>query len=854
VGRRVVLLASLLAALALGGSVSAAAAPQEVTITASDGAKLACGLFEPEGTPPAGGWPAIMMFHGLGGKRQDLYPLGVQFAPAFASLMCDARGHGVSEGLFGLDGPRDVQDTKELFAWLAARPEISDTQIGALGISLGGGAVWNATTAGVPFKAIVPVITWTNLATALAPQGLSKSGLVQYLAQLVPESRWDPELLASKASLITSTNMATVTALTASRSPLSKLGSVTTPTLLIQGRRDFLFDIDQALAAYNALRGPKRLYVGDLGHPPGITPASAPDSTEYWGDAYKWFDRFLNGKANGIDKKVVELGHDPYDGKTTTYTALPQTKTASVLLPGSTTMSGANGKVMRGARITGGPNETFGVSTVVVRYSGAKSWDRLVAVLATGTTPITAGGVKLSATKGTVTIKLMNQALRVAAGAKLTLYLGSTSLVQSSANALYLASVAPDAQITIGRVTLNVSKLKKAVSTGKGSRRLHTRHATPGVTKTQIVLGATGPLTGAESQYQPTLSGAKAYFDYVNAHGGLNGRKIVYTIEDDQYNPAQTVPLTQKLVEQDGVFAIFNSIGTEHALAVRQYLNDKKVPQLFVGSGAAVIGREHTKFPWTIGLLPSFEGEGLIYGRLIAKDHPKAKIAVLYEGDEYGNELLAGLKRGLGARAGQIVATQPYALLDASVTQQVQTLKASGADTFVIFALPKQAIQAFVAADKLGWKPVEYVTSVSIDPAVMQIVKLNASPGAGVGATSTAFLHDPTNPTQKRSPGVKLYLHIMKRYLGGEDPKAVAHIYGMMAAYTMVEALKRAGANPTRASLLRAAQHLDVANPFLLPGLRITTSPSNYFPITKTYLVRYQHGFWNVLGRPLATS
>ena len=850
------LLGSLLAVLALGGSAFAAPAPQEITIAASDGVKLACGLIEPEGSPPSGGWPAIMMFHGLGGKRQDMYPLGIQFAPAggFASLMCDARGHGQSEGLFGLDGPRDVQDTKELFAWLIARPEISDTQIGALGISLGGGAVWNATTAAVPFKAIVPVITWTNLATALAPQGLSKSGLVSLLASLVPESRWDPELLGSKASLVTSTNMATVTALAASRSPISKLASVSTPTLLIQGRRDFLFDIDQALAAYKALRGPKRLYVGDLGHAPGISPATAPDATEYWGEAYKWFDRFLNGKANGIDKKVIELGHDPYDGKTTIYTTAPATKTASVLLPGSTTMSGANGKVARSARITGHPNETFGVSTVVVRYSGAKNWDRLVAVLATGTTPITAGGVKLSAASGSITIRLMNQAVRVAAGKKLTLYLGSTSLAQSPANGLYLASVAPDAQITIGRVTLNVSKLKKAVSTGNGLRRAQAHRATPGVTKTQIVLGATGPLTGAESQYQPTLSGAKAYFDYVNARGGVNGRKIVYKIEDDQYNPAQTVDLTRKLVEQEGVFAIFNSIGTEHALAVRQYLNDKKVPQLFVGSGAAVIGQQHATFPWTIGLLPSFDGEGLIYGRLIAREHPNAKIGVLYENDEYGDELLAGLKGGLGAKAGQIVAAQTYALLDASVTQQVQSLKASGADTFVIFALPKQAIQAFVAADKLGWKPVEYVTSVSIDPAVMQIVKLNASPGTGVGATSTAFLRDPTNPTQKRSPGVKLYLQIMKRHLGSEDPKAAAHIYGMMAAYTMVEALKRAGANPTRASLLRAAQHLDIVNPFLLPGLRITTSPSDYFPIGKTFLVRYRQGFWNVLGSPLTTS
>jgi branched-chain amino acid transport system substrate-binding protein len=378
--------------------------------------------------------------------------------------------------------------------------------------------------------------------------------------------------------------------------------------------------------------------------------------------------------------------------------------------------------------------------------------------------------------------------------------------------------------------------------------------ATPGVTPTQILLGATGPLSGSESAYAPTLTGAQAYFDYVNAHGGVNGRKIVFRVEDDQYNPVETVQLTQKLVEQDGVFAIFNSIGTEHALAVRDYLNMHQVPQLFVGSGAAVIGNQHAKYPWTIGLLPSFTGEGLIYGRLIAKDHPKAKIGVLYENDEYGQELLAGLKRGLGSHAGQIVGTQSYALLDTSIVSQVTALKASGADTFVIFALPQQSAQAFVAASKLGWKPTEYVTSVSIDPVVMHIVHLSSDNSVGVGATSTAFLHDPTNPTQSKSAGVKLYLQIMKRYLPREDPKAVAHIYGMMAAYAMVDALKHAGKSPTRASLLHAAQHLTETNPFLLPGLTLTTTPTDYFPIGRTYLVRYLHGFWNVLGKPLKTS
>jgi alpha-beta hydrolase superfamily lysophospholipase len=449
-----------------GGSAFAAT-PQQLTFVASDGASLACSLLEPDGAAPTGGWPAVMLFHGLGGKHQDMEPIATQFlAPAgYASLECDARGHGVSEGLFGLDGARDVQDTRELFIWFTSRPEISDTQIGALGISLGGGAVWNALTSGVPFKAAVPIITWTNLLTALAPHGLSKSGLVQLLAGLVPTSRWDPQLLAASAGLTTSADLTAAAALAASRSPVSKLPTITTPTLLIQGRHDFLFDIDQALVAYKSLHGPKRLYIGDLGHSPASNPPA--ELPTYFGEAVKWFDRYLRNVSNGVESKPsIVLAHDPWDGKPTSYKTLPPMKTISVTLPGTTTMSGATGKVVRSARITGGPHETFGDSTVVVRYSGAKNWDRLVAVLAVAgnSTPITAGGVKLTAASGKVTIKLMNEAIRVAAGKKLVLYLSSTSIAQDPGDALYLAAVQPGAEITIGRVTLNVSVLTKAVS------------------------------------------------------------------------------------------------------------------------------------------------------------------------------------------------------------------------------------------------------------------------------------------------------------------------------------------------------------------------------------------------------
>jgi alpha-beta hydrolase superfamily lysophospholipase len=467
VGLRFAVLVAIVGALSWSGSAFAST-PQQLTIPMSDATQLSCSLTEPDGAPPASGWPAVMLFHGLGGRHQDIEPLATQFlAPAgYAALACDARGHGTSGGLFGLDGPRDVLDTKELFAWLTTRPEISDTQIAALGISLGGGAVWNAAVAGVPFKAIVPVITWTNLTTALAPQGLSKSGLVQLLASYVPQSRWDPDLLAAAGSLVTSTNMGTVAALASTRSPLSHLSTLTTPTLLIQRRRDFLFDADQALAAYKLLKGPKRLYLGDLGHAPGLSPDTARDAAIYWGEALKWFDRYLKGGPATLPPSVIELGHDPYDGKTTTFKSLPATKTISVALPGSTAMSGTTGKVVRSVRITGGPHETFGDSTVTVSYSGATNWDRLVAVLAISgnPSPISAGGVKLNAASGTATIKLMDEAVRIPAGKKLVLYLGSTSLAQSPANALYLSAVQPGAEITIGRASLKLSVLTKAVS------------------------------------------------------------------------------------------------------------------------------------------------------------------------------------------------------------------------------------------------------------------------------------------------------------------------------------------------------------------------------------------------------
>jgi pimeloyl-ACP methyl ester carboxylesterase len=452
-------------ALVWAGAANAAT-PQQLTVTVSDGAKLACSVTTPDGSPPTGGWPGVMLFHGLGGKHQDVEPIATGFlAPAgYASIACDARGHGASPCCWALAAPPVVQDVKDLFAYFTTRPDVSDTQIGALGISLGGGTIWNAATSGVPFKALVPVITWTNLQTALAPQGFAKLGLVLYLSGLVPQAMWSPILTAAAAALTAGNTTGPGGVDWNANQSIQKLQGFSTPTLMVQGRHDFLFDIDQVLATYTLLQGPKRLYLGDVGHAPAPNPTA--EQPYYFGLAVKWFDRYLKGTQNGVEKTHVELAHDPWDGKTTTYTAAPPTKTISVNLPGSTTLHGAAGKAVRSVRVTGGPHETFGDSTVTVRYSGAQGWDRLVAVLCVqgSSTPISVGGVKITGVSGTATIKLMNESVKFAAGKKLVLYLGPTSLVQDPGDAVYIASVQPTAQITLGKATLKLSVLKKAVS------------------------------------------------------------------------------------------------------------------------------------------------------------------------------------------------------------------------------------------------------------------------------------------------------------------------------------------------------------------------------------------------------
>jgi ABC-type branched-subunit amino acid transport system substrate-binding protein len=367
--------------------------------------------------------------------------------------------------------------------------------------------------------------------------------------------------------------------------------------------------------------------------------------------------------------------------------------------------------------------------------------------------------------------------------------------------------------------------------------------ADPGVTSTTVLLGGTVPLTGEAASFGAVGPGAKAYFDYVNGKGGVLGRKISYIYYDDAYNPSQTVQATRRLVEQDRVFAIFNSVGTANNLAIRDYLNAVKVPQLYAGDGSQQINRP-VQYPWTMGFLMSYRGEGDVYGKSIVASRPKAKIAVLYENTDLGRDMLTGLTRAIAGKGPKVVANQPYEFTGADVSSQIALLKASGADTLMLFATPKFFLNAITATHKLGWKPQLYIASVSIEPGIMKIARLNA-PELTKGALSIAFVKNPNDPVWAKDPAVALYRSIMKRYNPSGRVTDVYNWYGMTVAWTMVETLRKAGKNLTRASVLKAAQSLDTgANPFLLPGIRLKTSRTDYRPLGTVYLYRYDNKEW----------
>lgn len=334
-----------------------------------------------------------------------------------------------------------------------------------------------------------------------------------------------------------------------------------------------------------------------------------------------------------------------------------------------------------------------------------------------------------------------------------------------------------------------------------------------------ILLGGTAPLSGSSSASASAARGAAAYFKYANARGGVHGRSLEYRLVDDASDPAQAVEATRELVEQDEVLAIVDPLGTERNAEVRDYLSGKKAPQLFA-----------------TGFRPGNEAEGWIYGTYLARTRPEARIGVLYQNDAGGQELVAGLMRGLAPARSKLVVTSSYEATDADVQSQLTELKASGANVLALFATPRLARQAYAFATRLGWRP--------------QIVVGAASGATAVeGAISITSLKDPTEPRWRDDAAVRLYRSIMAKYAPGANARDLLHAYGMAAAYETVQVLKAAGKTPARAAVSAQARKLhDASNPFLLPGITVATGRADRFPVEQAQLRRWSKGRWRSFG------
>ena len=380
-----------------------------------------------------------------------------------------------------------------------------------------------------------------------------------------------------------------------------------------------------------------------------------------------------------------------------------------------------------------------------------------------------------------------------------------------------------------------------------------TATAETGITPKIVSIGGTFPLTGPASGYAPIPVAMKAYFSYINTRKGADGkrgvfgRQILFNYLDDGYNPANSVQLTRRLVEQDKVFAIVGSLGTEVNLAIRPYLNSKKVPQLLNATGATTWGRDWKQFPWTTGWQPDYELEGKVYGQSIARNSPNAKIAVLYQNDDYGKDYLRGLEAGLGDKTSNIVGQEAYEVSAPDVKSQVAKLRASGATVFVILATPKFTIQAYVIAKALGWAPpVIYTNSVSATDTFLTLAQKS---GAGTLVNNTYTLQyakDPANAKWNGDAAMKLYREVMTKYYPGGSSVTVQNnalnLYGVAVAHAFVQLLEKAGPNPTRAGIMKAFRSWNQANPFLLPGNLQRTGPTNQFPIRCEQVMKFTDG------------
>lgn len=367
----------------------------------------------------------------------------------------------------------------------------------------------------------------------------------------------------------------------------------------------------------------------------------------------------------------------------------------------------------------------------------------------------------------------------------------------------------------------------------------------PGVTDTEIKIGQTMPYSGPVSLNNPTGKAMTAYFAKINDEGGVNGRMIKLISLDDGYSPPKTMEQTRRLVEDDEVLIIFGTLGTPTNLAIQKYLNGKKVPQLFITTGVTKFG-DPKNYPWTMGFMANFATEASAYATYVLSNRPDAKIGVLYQNDDYGKDLLKGLKAALGNKATRlIVAESTYEVTDPTVDQQIVTLKSSGADVFMNFSTPKAGAQAIRKTYDIGWHPLHFLASPSNSMSgTLKPVGFDKA----IGVISATYSKDPSDPQWASDPGVQGYLAFMKKYYSEADPTDPNALRGYDEAMALVQVLKQCGEDLTRENVMRQATDLKALQlPMLLPGITVNTSPTNYFPINQVQLERFDGAHWTRL-------
>jgi ABC-type branched-subunit amino acid transport system substrate-binding protein len=336
-----------------------------------------------------------------------------------------------------------------------------------------------------------------------------------------------------------------------------------------------------------------------------------------------------------------------------------------------------------------------------------------------------------------------------------------------------------------------------------------------------------------------------AYFNKINAEGGINGRKITFISYDDAYSPPKAIEQARKLVESDEVLLIFQPLGTPSNSAIQKYMNSRKVPQLFVASGATKWG-DPKNFPWTMGFQPNYQSEGHIYAKYILEHFPNSKIAVFWQNDDAGKDQVKGLRDGLGDKAGMIIADKSYEVSDPTIDSQIVALHDSGADIFFSWAAPKGSAQAIRKVGELGWKPKFFLANTATSvAAVLKPAGLENSKGI----ISTAYLKDPTDPAWKDDAGVKTWQAFMDKYYPDGDKEDSYAIFGYAAAETLFQVLSQCGNDLSRENIMRQAASLkDYRNPIILPGIAINTGPTDFRPIEQMRLVQFDGTAWQPIG------